>query len=104
MQPWSCLSRRQSPCHNTNDCIISHCVYQFTCMCVRTWIGSSNRDIQLRIIEHVPTWLQKQMTSTDPISADDKRPSSSAGKHILETTHIVDMKTAFKVLDKSGQG
>ncbi|CAH8508776.1 unnamed protein product [Heterobilharzia americana] len=94
---------QHKPKQHINDYITSHCVYQFTCMCGHTYIGRSNRDMQLRKAEHVPKWLQKQMTSTDPISAGDKHPSSSIAKHILETNHRIDMKTAFKVLHKSGQ-
>ena len=70
-------------------------------MCGHTYIGRSNRDLKIRVGEHVPKWLQKQIQSNDPIRVEDKHPSSSIAKHIIETGHKIDLNSAFVVLFKS---
>ena len=56
-----------------NDCVTSHCVYYFECVC-----------------EHIPKWLRKSIKSNDPITAEDKHPSFSIAKHKIETGHKID--------------
>ncbi|CAH8561201.1 unnamed protein product [Schistosoma rodhaini] len=92
------------PRRHENDCVTSHCVYQFKCVCGHTYIGRSNRDLKIRVGEHVPKWLQKQIQSNDPIRVEDKHPSSSVAKHIIETGHKIDLNSAFVVLFKSVKG
>ncbi|KAK4472212.1 hypothetical protein MN116_000516 [Schistosoma mekongi] len=92
------------PKPHVNECITSHCIYQFTCMCGHTYIGRSNRELQVRVAEHIPKWLRKQMDSKGEIKVQDKQPSSSIAKHLVETGHIVDIKSAFVVLYKSALG
>ncbi|KAH9587276.1 hypothetical protein MS3_00000058 [Schistosoma haematobium] len=82
----------------------SDCVYQFTCMCGNMYIGRSNRDLQLRVSEHIPKCLQKQMDSNSQIRSQDRQISSSIEKHLIETDHKVDVKSASVVLYKSLQG
>ncbi|KAH9596832.1 hypothetical protein MS3_00000962 [Schistosoma haematobium] len=57
----------QKPKQHVSDCVTSHCVYQFTCICGNTYIGRRNRDLQLRVGEHIPKRLQKQMDSNGQI-------------------------------------
>ena len=94
----------QKPRQHISDCVTSHCVYQFTCMCGNTYIGRSNRDLQTRVAEHIPKWLQNQMNSNGEIRSQDRQTSSSIAKHLVETGHKVDIKSAFVVLYKSLQG
>ncbi|CAH8484819.1 unnamed protein product [Schistosoma mattheei] len=94
----------QKPKQHENDCVTSHCVYKFTCMCGNTYVGRSNRDLQLRVGEHIPKWLQNQMNSNGEIRPQDRQTSSSIAKHLIETGHKVDIKSAFVVLYKSLQG
>ncbi|CAH8634971.1 unnamed protein product [Schistosoma bovis] len=98
-----CMLHSKPKVHG-NDCVTSHCVYQFKCVCGHTYIGRSNRDLNIRVSEHVPKWLQKQIQSSDPIRAEDKHPSSSIAKHIIETGHKIDLNSAFVVLYKSVKG
>lgn len=69
-------------------------------VCVQINIKMSIRDIQVRISEHVPEWLQKQIKSNDSVMADDKYPSFFIAKHIFETVYMLDRNSAFAVLYK----
>ena len=73
-------------------------------MCGHTYIGRNNRDLKISVGEHVPEWLKKQIESNDPKRVEDKHPSSSIAKHIIETGHKIDLNSAFVVLFKSVKG
>nr|CAH8828540.1 unnamed protein product [Trichobilharzia regenti] len=89
--------------HAKND-VTSHCIYQFECTCGHTYIGRTHRSLQVRASEHIPKWLQKQMESSEPINGENRRPSSSIAKHIIETGHKIDVNRSFKPIYKTCLG
>lgn len=48
--------------------------------------------------------MQTRKLENDPIRVDDKHPSSSIAKHIIEPDHTTDLNTAFVLLYKSVKG
>lgn len=89
---------------HANDCFTSHCIYQFTWMCGNTDIGRSDHYLQVRLVEHIHKWPQKQMNSNSQIRSDDKQTSSFITKHLDETGHEVDIESAYVVLYRRLQG
>lgn len=77
---------------------MSHSVYQFACACGSTYIRRNNRDVQVRVSEHVSKWLQKQIKSNNPIGVDDKHLSSFTARHVVETGHKIGHNSTFVVL------
>ena len=73
-------------------------------MCGHTYIGRSNRALHVRVGEHIPKWLEKEMNSDKSIDAGGRRPISSIAKHLIDMNHKIDVKTAFKIIYKNGQG
>ncbi|CAI2731597.1 unnamed protein product [Schistosoma spindalis] len=70
----------QKPKQNESDCVTSHCVYQFTCVCRNTHIERNNHVLQLKLAEHIPKWLHKQMNSDGQIRSQDRQTSPSIKK------------------------
>ena len=54
--------------------------------------------LHVRVGEHIPKWLEKEMNSDKSIDTGGRRPISSIDKH------LIDMKTAFKIIYTNGQG
>ncbi|KAH9588399.1 hypothetical protein MS3_00000145 [Schistosoma haematobium] len=92
------------PKRQENNYVTSPCVYQFKCVCGHIYIWRSNRYFKIMVCDHVPKWFQKQIESNDPIRIEDKHPSSSIAKHIIETGHKIYLNSAFMVLYKSVKG
>ncbi|CAH8632261.1 unnamed protein product [Dicrocoelium dendriticum] len=78
----------------------SHCIYQFTCSCGIHYIGRTNRSLNSRIREHVPKWLQRQITQSSVAHTicSRKPPASSIGRHLLATCHQFDPATMFTIV------
>ena len=91
------------PLEHTKNDVTSHCIYQFECTCGHTYIGRTNRSLQIRASEHIPKWLQKQIASAEPINGENRRPSSSIAKHI-EIGHKIDVYTSSKPIYKTCVG
>ncbi|CAL8072916.1 unnamed protein product [Calicophoron daubneyi] len=57
----------------------------------------STRALSTRAREHVPKWLNYQLIGNTPtISADERRPTSSIAKHLIETKHPVNARDNFR--------
>ena len=67
----------------------SMCIYQFTCSCGAGYIGRTSRKLSKRISEHYPPWYVKGQL---------KASKSSILDHLIDFEHIIDPKTAFKVI------
>ena len=89
----------------------SNIIYQFQCdQCLDTYLGRTERQLKLRVAEHIPIWVRKQITHPTQTQADmrstqtqtqtqpQRTPQSSIGKHVLQTNHWSDPATAFRVL------
>ena len=75
----------------------SHCIYQFTCCCGDTYIGRTDRRLEMRAKEHVPKRLQ--VVLSNPASKlYSFKASSSVTRHLIETRHQVDRLSSFKIL------
>jgi hypothetical protein len=87
-----------------NSCSIlysSHCIYKFQCSCGDSYLGRTDRSLQVRISEHIPKWLVKQMSQPNVPSNTQRNPSSSIAKHLMTSGHTVDFSTCFTVLHRS---
>lgn len=56
------------------------------------------------VFQHLPKWLQKLIQSNDIIEPDDKPPSSSIAKQLVETGYEIDLNSTFLVLHKNCLG
>lgn len=66
----------------------SNVIYRCTCVCGATYVGRTERHLEKRISEHLPSWL---------INAVNKTPRSSITKHILDTGHSI-TRDSFSVI------
>lgn len=82
---------------HVNDYVMSHSVYQFSCVIGSKYIRRSNSDVQVRVSEHVSKWLEKLIKSSNPI-VDDKHLSSSTARHIVEIGHKIGHNSVFVVM------
>ena len=79
----------------------SNCIYQFKCGCSAIYIGRTERQLRLRITEHVPVWLQKTMAGnydsmTSPMTR--RKLNSAITQHLFEAKHCVTLSDAFRIL------
>ncbi|CAH8529987.1 unnamed protein product [Dicrocoelium dendriticum] len=86
-----------------------HILYQFTCICKAEYVGMTERHLRVRITEHIPAWVSKnvsQMTTSTTLNAQPrkrnevpyKQPASSIARHLLADNHCVDPVRAFRVI------
>ena len=87
----------------------SNVIYQFTCgRCSATYLGRTERQLKLRMIEHLPLWVRNCVTDTTatvpdkdarPIEIGSRRmPASAIARHALGANHHTDRTTAFKAV------
>ena len=67
----------------------SNVVYQFDCICGARYIGRTQRHLGMRIKEHLPNWLYASTSRT---------PASAIARHIMDTGHMVNRETSFKII------
>ena len=67
----------------------SNVIYQFTCTCGLQYIGRTVRRLCNRISEHIPKWL---------IVSGNGVTRSAITKHLHESGHVVDPKSAFRII------
>ena len=67
----------------------SKCISQFTCSCGAGYIGHTSRKLSKRISEHYPPWYEKGQLKVS---------KSSILVQLIDFQHIIDPKTAFKVI------
>ena len=78
---------------------ISYVIYRFTCSCGDTYIGRTNRQLSQRISEHIPKWLLNSLTLKNPDNSTKTiNPASPIAKHLWDSGHVVDPKSAFSIL------
>ena len=72
----------------------SNVIYQFDCICGSRYVGRTQRHLETRIQEHLPKLLQHFKSGCA---------KSTIRKHLVESHHIVNPKTAFKIIFMSTQ-
>jgi hypothetical protein len=73
----------------------SKIIYEFDCVCGCKYIGRSERNLSVRLREHLPQWLLK---------GENRTPRSSIGKHLLDTGHHIIPDQAFRVINQQRTG
>ena len=82
-----------------------HSIYNFECSCGERYIGRTNRHLRTRIGEHIPRWLETTLSQPwSSIDPDGHKPTSSIARHIIDTSHRVNLSTAFSVIYRSNRG
>jgi hypothetical protein len=85
----------------------SHLIYQFQCgSCYVTYIGRTERQLHVRVAEHIPKWVQRvtgQPNGMGTRTIEDlirghRTPSSSIARHLIMSRHHANPQTAFKVI------
>ena len=71
-----------------------HCLYQFVCSCGAGYLGRTDRRLVDRMDEHIPKYIR-----TGSINSQ-RKPSSSIGKHLLETGYTPVIEQAFTLFLK----
>lgn len=84
--------------------LTSHCLYKFECQCSSTYIGVTQRQLQSRMIEHLPKWVCAAVAEQRHTPAvggaqghGHKTPASSIARHLLATGHKVSAERNFTV-------
>ena len=76
------------------DDIISSCL--FIC---KPRTQNTDRCLNDRIREHVPRWVERHlMSKIDNANRADRTPASSIARHLIESSHQVDLESAFSVV------
>ena len=76
-----------------------HCMHQFRCSCGVSYIGRTGRCLNDRIKEHVPSWVEHHlMSKIDNASWTDQMLASSIARHLIESSHQVDLESVFSVV------
>jgi hypothetical protein len=73
----------------------SKIIYQFDCICGSKYIGRSERNLSVRLREHLPQWLLK---------GENRTPRSAISKHLLDTGHHIVPDQAFRVINRQRSG
>ena len=82
-------------------------IYHFMCRCESAYVGRTERHLHVRLGEHIPKWITKQMNQphTDRSELIDTQtrqlPTSAIGKHLISSGHVIDIHTAVSVLFRS---
>ena len=75
-------------------------VYQFTCNCIETYVGRTERQLGERIRQHVPEWILKKKLSRP---RSNKPPDSAVTRHLMVCKHVSDNpRQCFKILHRGG--
>ena len=64
-------------------------VYSFVCSCTAEYVGRTTRQLKSRMKEHHPAWLR---------TGEVKSIRSSIVSHLVESGHVVDPTSAFRVI------
>ena len=97
----------QQPLSHRDDCVTSHCIYQFTCNCGNSYIGRTNHHLKSRVNEHIPKWLLINMEAQDfPNNSHDRRPISSIAQHLVGSGHRLQDPSSnnFRILFRNCKG
>ena len=80
-------------------CAKSNIIYRFTCGCSATYLGRTERQLRLRVAEHVPLRVCGNFDQSDSMRGQkDTLHASSIARHLIETKHSIDPATAFTVV------
>ena len=77
------------------------------CGCDATYVGRTERQLQARVSEHVPRWLDRYIHQSTLNTIDqtqgqlNRLPNSAIGRHLIETGHCMNAQFAFKILARS---
>jgi hypothetical protein len=95
VKPLPVSPKRRSALEN----VTSHIIYEWQCSCGHSYIGRTNRQLSTRMSEHIPKWLENQMSHPDGvISAEGRHPTSSIARHLIETAHRINIPDSFKII------
>ena len=77
----------------------SHCIYQIHCSCGVSYVCRTDRCLNDRIREHVPRWVERHlMSQIDNVNRANRTAASSIARHLIESSHQVDLESAFSVV------
>ena len=69
----------------------SKCIYQFACVCGDRYIGRTDRKLDCRVKEHMPSWLTNGKPGI---------PRTAITKHLVSSGHVVDKYQSFNILNR----
>jgi hypothetical protein len=79
----------------------SHCIYQFTCSCGESYIGRTDRRLEMRAKEHLPKRIMLSLGSPNfTPRLINQKVTSSITRHLIETKHVADIHSSFRVITR----
>jgi hypothetical protein len=84
----------------------SHIIYEYKCGCSETYIGRSERQLGVRVAEHIPKWVMEKVNDSQDNStvsglhnqSGSRTPASSIARHLIALHHPVDREKSFKII------